>query len=85
MLPALGHVPPGHVKASFELIVEKIAEVINKETFDDSISEKMDGHSLYFEHDYIEGPTVTKKAHFPIEIWNQFKPQAKEWQGQLTA
>ena len=62
MLPALAHVPPCHVKASFELVVEEIAEVIDKETFDDSISEKVDELALYFKNTYIEGPTVTKKA-----------------------
>ena len=73
MLPALAHVPPCHVKASFELVVEEIAEVIDKETFDDSISEKVDELALYFKNTYIEGPTVTKKAPFPIELWNQFE------------
>ena len=28
MLPALAHVPPCHVKASFELVVEEISEVM---------------------------------------------------------
>ena len=73
MLPTLAHVPPCHVKASFELVVEKIAEVIDKETFDDTISDKRDEQALYFTNNYIEGPTVTKKAPFPIELRNQFE------------
>ena len=73
MLPALAHVLPCHVKACFELVVEEIAEVIDMETFDDSISEKVDGLSLYFKNAYIEGPTVTKKTPLQIEIWNQFE------------
>ena len=31
MLPALAHVPPAHVKASFELVIEKITDVIERE------------------------------------------------------
>ena len=31
MLPALAHVPPSHVKASFELVIEEITEVIDRE------------------------------------------------------
>ena len=73
MLPALAHVPPCHVKASFELVVEKIAEVIGKETFDDTISEKLDELALYFKNTYIDCPTVTQKAPFPKELWNQFE------------
>ena len=60
LIPALAHVPPCQFKASFELVVEEIAEVIDKETFDDSISVKVDELALYFKNTYIEGPTVRK-------------------------
>ena len=50
MLPALAHVPTCHVKASFELAVEEIAQVIEKETFDDSISKKVDEIALYLKN-----------------------------------
>ena len=42
MLPALAHVPPAHVKASFELIIEEITDVIEREQFKGSVVEKMD-------------------------------------------
>ena len=36
-------------------------------------AKKVDELALYFKNTYIEGPTVTKKAPFPIELWNQFE------------
>ena len=61
MLPALAHVPPAHVKASFELVIEKITDVIEKEQFEESVVEKMDELAIYFISTYIENPIVNKK------------------------
>ena len=36
-------------------------------------AKKVDELALYFKNTYIEGPTVTKEAPFPIELWNQFE------------
>ena len=41
MLPALAHVPPAHVEASFELVIEKITDVIEREQFEESVVEKI--------------------------------------------
>ena len=41
MLPALAHVPPAHVKTSFELVIVEVTDVIERE-FDESVIEKMD-------------------------------------------
>ena len=67
------------------MVVEEIAGVIDKETFDDSISEKVDELALYFKNTHIEGPAVTEKAPFPIKNGTSSRLLAKEWQGQLTA
>ena len=48
MLPALAHVPPAHVKTSFELDIEEIRDVIEREQFDESVVEKMDELAIYF-------------------------------------
>ena len=72
MLPALAHVPPAHVKASFELVIEEITDVIEREQFEESVVEKMDELAIYFKSTYIENPIVNKKPPFPIEIWNQY-------------
>ena len=68
MLPALAHVPPAHVKTSFELVVEEITDVIEREQFEESVVEKMDELAIYFRSTYIENPIVNKKPPFPIEI-----------------
>ena len=68
MLPALAHVPPAHVKASFELVIEEITDVIEREQFEESVVEKMDELAIYFKSTYIENPIVNKKPPFPIEI-----------------
>ena len=85
MLPALALVPPCHVKASFELVVEEIAEVIDKETFDETISEKVDELALYCKNTYIEGPRSRKRHLFQYSYGTSSRPLAKEWQGHLTA
>ena len=72
MLPALAHVPPAHVKASFELVIEEITDVIEREQFEESVVEKMDELAIYFKSTYIENPIVNKKPPFPIEMWNQY-------------
>ena len=72
MLPALVHVPPAHVKASFELVIEEITDVIEREQFEESVLEKMDELAIYFKSTYIENPIVNKIPPFPIEIWNQY-------------
>ena len=72
MLPALAHVPPAHVKASFELVIEEITDVIEREQFEESVVEKMDELAIYFKRTYIENPIVNKKPPFPIEMWNQY-------------
>ena len=54
MLPALAHVPPAHVKASFELVVEEITDVIEREQFEESVVEKMDQLAIYFKSTYID-------------------------------
>ena len=72
MLSALAHVPPAHVKTSFELVIEEITDVIEREQFEESVVEKMDELAIYFKSTYIENPIVNKKPHFPIEIWNQY-------------
>ena len=72
MLPALAHVPPAHVKASFELVIEEITDVTEREQFEESVVEKMDELAIYFKSTYIENPIVNKKPLFPIEIWNQY-------------
>ena len=61
MLPALAHVPPAHVKAPFELVIEKITDVIKREQFEESVVEKMDELAIYFKSTYIENPIVNKK------------------------
>ena len=70
MLPALSHVPPAHVKASFELVIEEIADVIERDQFEESVVEKMDELVIYFKSTYIENPIVIKKPPIPIEMWN---------------
>ena len=60
MLPALAHVPPAHVKASFELVIEKITD-IEREQFEESVVEKMDELAIYFKSTYIENPIVNKR------------------------
>ena len=77
MLPALALVPASDVKGAFELVIEEITEVIDKEKFDESVTEKVEELVLYFKNSYIEGPTITKKAPFPIEIWNQFEASSE--------
>ena len=72
MLPALAHVPPIRVKASFELVIEEIADVNEREQFEESVVEKMDELAIYFKSTYIENPIVNKKPPFPIEMWNQY-------------
>ena len=72
MLPALAHVPLAHVKASFQLVIEEITDVIEREQFEESVVEKMDELAIYFKSTYIENPIVNKKPPFPIGIWNQY-------------
>ena len=47
MLPVLAHVPPAHVKASFDIVIEEITDVIEREQFEESV-EKMDEPAIYF-------------------------------------
>ena len=61
MLPVLAHVPPAHVKASFEFVIEKITDVIEREQLEESVVEKMDELAIYFKSTYIENPIVNKK------------------------
>ena len=77
MLPAPAHVPPAHVKASFELVIEEITDVIEREQFEESVVEKMDDFAIYFKSTYIENPIVNKKPPFPIEMWNQYDAAAE--------
>ena len=72
MLPPLAHVPPTHVKASFEPVIQEVTDVIQKEIFEESVVEKIDELTKYFESNYIENPIANKKPPFPIEIWNQY-------------
>ena len=72
ILPARAHVPPAHVKTSFELVIEEITDVIEREQFEESVVEKMDELAIYFKSTYLENPIVNKKPPFPIEIWNQY-------------
>ena len=72
MLPTLAHVPPAHVKASFELVIEEITDVIEREQFEESVVEKMDELAIFFRGTYIENPIVNKKPPFPIEMWSQY-------------
>ena len=65
-------VPPAHVTASFELVIEEITDVIEREQFEESVVEKMDELAIYSKSTYIENPIVNKKPPFPIEIWNQY-------------
>ena len=65
MLPALAHVRPVHVKASFDLVIER-------EQFEESFVEKMDQLAIYFRSTYIENPVANEKPPFPIEMWNQY-------------
>ena len=53
MLPTLAHVPPAHVKASFELVIEEITDVIEREKFEESVVEKTDELAIYFKSTYI--------------------------------
>ena len=59
--------PPTHVKASFELVIEEITGVIEREQFEESVVEKMDELAIYFKSTYIENPIVNKKPPFPIK------------------
>ena len=68
MLPTLAHVLACHVKASFESVEEAIAEVIDKETFDDSNSQKVEELALYFKNTYVEGIHSHEKGTFPNKI-----------------
>ena len=38
----------------------------------------MDELAVFFTNIYIEGPAVTEKAPFPIELWNQFEAAGEE-------
>ena len=71
MLPALAHVPPAYVKASFELVIEEITDIIER-TVRRKCRRKMDELAIYFKSIYIENPIVNKKPPFPIEMWNQY-------------
>ena len=71
MLPVLAHVPPAHVKASFELLIEEVTDVTKREEFETNVLEKMDKLAIYFKSAYIENP-IAKKPLFPIEMWNQY-------------
>ena len=42
MSPALAHAPPAQVKASFELVIGEITDVMQREQFEESVVEKMD-------------------------------------------
>ena len=70
MLPALSHVPPAHVKASFELVIEEITDVIERQQFEESVVEKMDELVKYFKSTYIKNSIVIRKPPIPIEMWN---------------
>ena len=37
MSPALAHVPPAHVKASVELVIEEITDFLEREQFEESV------------------------------------------------
>ena len=65
LLPALAQVPPAPVKASSELVIEDITDII--ESF-----EKMDEPAMYFKSMYRENPIAIKKPPYPIEKWNQY-------------
>ena len=54
MLNALAHVPPAHVKASFELVIEKVTDVIKREEFEESVVERLDELAISFKSTHIE-------------------------------
>ena len=56
MLPALARVPPAHVKASFELVIEEMTDVIEREQFEESVVKVMDELAICFKNTYIENP-----------------------------
>ena len=70
MLPALAHVPPAHVKASFELVFEEITDVIEREQFEESVVEKVDELVICFKSTCLENPIVNKEPPIPIKMWN---------------
>ena len=63
---------PAYLKASFELVIEEITDVIEKEQFGGSVIKKMDELAKYFKSTYMENPILNKKPPFPIEMWNQY-------------
>ena len=72
MFPALADDPPAHVKAFFELVIEKITDVTEREQFKECVVLKMDELAICLKITYIENPIASKKPLFPIEIWNQY-------------
>ena len=54
MLTALAHVPPAHVKASFELVIEEVTDVIEREQFEESVVERLDELAISFKSTHIE-------------------------------
>ena len=58
MLSALAHVPPAYVKASFELVIREITDVIEREQFGKNVVEKMDELAIYFKSRYMEYNSV---------------------------
>ena len=55
---------PAHVKAPFELVIEEITDVIEREQFEECLVKKMDELAIYFK----SGASTT----FPIEMWKQY-------------
>ena len=68
MLPALAHVLTTHVKASFEIVIEEITDVIEREQFEESVVENMDELAISFKSTYIENPIANKKPLFSMEM-----------------
>ena len=68
MLFFLAHNPPTHVQASFELVIEEVTDVIEKEQFEQSVLEEMDETANFFESTDIENPIAKKEPPFPIEM-----------------
>ena len=72
MLPAVSHVRPAHVKASLELVIEEITDVIERKQLEESVVEKMDELAIHFKSTNIENPIANKKLSVPIEMSNQY-------------
>ena len=63
MLPALAHVPPVHVKASLELVIE--------EQFEESVLEKLDKLAIYIETVFLDRNIVFFEKNLEILNWGK--------------